>query len=125
MKCVREGLGWILRKGSSPRGWLDTALSSPGMRPQKPDRVQDVFGQDSQAHGVILQDGPVQCQDLDYHPCGSLLPEDNLRFYDSVVSYKMTLSRFQLSALLHISILKTEHKAVKTHLTIKKNKSVL
>ncbi|KAJ7417690.1 hypothetical protein WISP_63254 [Willisornis vidua] len=66
----------------SEGGWaLEQAPQGSGLS-TKHDRVQELFGQCSQAHGVLLGNGPVQDQELDFDdPCESL---PAMIFYDSI-----------------------------------------
>lgn len=65
--CIRGGLGWILVKGSSFRGWLGAGTASQGSGHNiKSDRAQEASGQHSQEHGVTLKDSAVEGQELDW-----------------------------------------------------------
>lgn len=51
--CVRACFSLISGTWLSPRAWLDTEQGPQGsVRSTRPDRVQEVFGKCSQAHGV-------------------------------------------------------------------------
>lgn len=58
--------------GNSPGKWSDT----------KPDRVQELFGQGFQEHGVTPR--AVLCRARSWAQCGSLSIQDILCFHDSV-----------------------------------------
>ena len=63
--CVGQRLGWISGKALPPEG-VGHWNSSPGEWSQhQPGRVQEVFGQCSQAQGVTPGDSAVQSWELD------------------------------------------------------------
>lgn len=58
-------MGWTRGKGSYHSG---QALEVPGLprgAVNQPNKVLEVFGQSSQAHGMNLGDGPVEGQEWD------------------------------------------------------------
>lgn len=70
----------------------------------QPGRVQEALGLCSLAHGVILEDGPMQEQDLDFDgPFGSLPTQLILYFCELFIELKEQLSRiFHPSILFHL-----------------------
>lgn len=72
--------GWVLGKGSSPRGQLGTGRGSLGKQSQdQPARVQGALGQYSQPYGETLWDGAL-LEDGHNGPCVSLTAQDILCF---------------------------------------------
>lgn len=76
--CVRGGLGYILERGSSPRGCLGTGTGSSGKWSQRQP------GQLSQAHGGILGVSCARPAVRFNDPNGSLLTQHILWVYDSI-----------------------------------------
>ena len=88
----RGGSGWVLGKGSAPRGGraLGQAPQGSGQGTES-DRIQEAFGQHSQAFGLILGWSCMEPGVGLHDPCGFLATQDILRFYESQVVFFVCL----------------------------------
>lgn len=112
MKLSEGGLGWISGKVSSPTVCLGTGTSSPGKctkvlssHSTSPDRAQEVFGQNSHAHGVTLGVSYTGSGVGLNNPCGSFPTHCILQFY-YILNLKFTFLGEQ--GLIHFNNIANE-----------------